>query len=72
MARGYLTTPYPTLELLCAWRELGGRITLTSDCHDRRYLAHAFPQAAALAQQAGFRTALRLGTGTELWEEAEL
>ena len=72
MARGYLTTPYPTLELLCAWRELGGRITLTSDCHDRRYLAHAFPQAAALARQAGFRTALRLGTGTELWEEAEL
>ena len=72
MARGYLTTPYPTLELLCAWRELGGRITLTSDCHDRRYLVHAFPRAAALARQAGFRTALRLGTGTELWEEAEL
>ena len=72
MARGYLTTPYPTLELLCAWRELGGSITLTSDCHDRRYLAHAFPEAAALARQAGFRTALRLGVGTELWEEAAL
>lgn len=53
MARGYLSTPYPTLELLCAWRELGGSITLTSDCHDRRYLAHAFPEAAALAQQLG-------------------
>ena len=72
MARGYLTTPYPTLELLCAWRELGGSITLTSDCHDRRYLAHAFPQAAALARQAGFRTALQLGVGTELWEETTL
>ncbi len=72
MARGYLTNPYPTLELLCAWRELGGSITLTSDCHDRRYLAHAFPQAAALARQAGFRTALRLGVGTELWEETTL
>ena len=72
MARGYLTTPYPTLELLCAWRELGGSITLTSDCHDRRYLAHAFPQAAALARQAGFRTALRLGAGTKLWEETTL
>ena len=72
MARGYLTTPYPTLELLCAWRELGGQITLTSDCHDRRYLAHAFPQAAALARQAGFRTALRLGAGTKLWEETTL
>ena len=72
MARGYLTNPYPTLELLCAWRELGGSITLTSDCHDRRYLAHAFPQAAALARQAGFRTALQLGVGTELWEETTL
>ena len=72
MARGYLATPYPTLELLCAWRELGGSITLTSDCHDRRYLAHAFPQAAALARQAGFRTALQLGVGTELWEETTL
>ena len=72
MARGYLATPYPTLELLCAWRELGGSITLTSDCHDRRYLAHAFPQAAALARQAGFRTALQLGVGTKLWEETTL
>lgn len=72
MARGYLTTPYPTLELLCAWHELGGQITLTSDCHDRRYLAHAFPQAAALARQAGFRTALRLGVGNALWEETAL
>lgn len=72
MARGYLTTPYPTLELLCAWRELGGQITLTSDCHDRRYLAHAFPEAAALARQAGFRTALRLGVGNALWEETAL
>lgn len=72
MARGYLSTPYPTLELLCAWRELGGSITLTSDCHDRRYLAHAFPEAAALARQAGFRTALRLGVGTKLWEETAL
>ena len=72
MARGYLPTPYPTPELLWAWRELGGQITLTSDCHDRRYLAHAFPEAAALARQAGFRTVLRLGTGTELWEEEPL
>lgn len=72
MARGYLTTPYPTLELLCAWHELGGQITLTSDCHDRRYLAHAFPQAAALARQAGFRTALQLGVGNALWEETAL
>lgn len=72
MARGYLPTPYPTPELLCAWRELGGQITLTSDCHDRRYLAHAFPEAAALARQAGFRTVLRLGTGEALWEETAL
>lgn len=72
MARGYLTTPYPTLELLGAWRELGGQITLTSDCHDARYLAYEFDSALQLVRQAGHRTVLRLGTGMDLWEEETL
>lgn len=72
MARGYLDTPSPTLELLCAWRELGGRITITSDCHDARYLDFAFDSALALARAAGFQSVLRLGTGDVLWEEVEV
>lgn len=72
MARGYLPSPYPTRELLGAWRELGGQITLSSDCHDRRLLNYAFDEAAALARSVGFRTALRLGAGNALWEETPL
>ena len=72
MARGYLSTPYPTLELLCAWREMGGRVTITSDCHDARCLTHAFDTAEALIRQAGFKSICRLGTGDTLWEETDL
>ncbi len=71
MARGYLDTPYPTLELLCAWREMGGEITLTSDCHDKTMLTYAYPQALALIREAGYDHLLRLGTGDELWERCE-
>lgn len=69
MARGYLPMPYPTPELLGVWRELGGRITITSDCHDSRHLSHGFDTALQLARDAGYKTVLRLGTGHELWEE---
>ena len=71
LARGYLSTPYPTLELLCAWREMDGKITLTSDCHDARYLNHAFDAALSLIQKAGFRSLMRLGRGDSLWDEIE-
>ena len=72
MARGYLPTPYPTLNLLCAWREMGGRVTLTSDCHDARYLDYAFDDGMALIRQAGFHSLLRLGTGDALWDEVDV
>ena len=72
MARGFLPTPYPTPEVLYAWREMGGRVTLTSDCHDCRYLHYAFDTAEALLKEAGFRTVLCLGGGDALWDEVEL
>lgn len=72
MARGYLPTPYPTRPLLCAWREMGGRVTVTSDCHDARYLDFAFEQALALIRGAGFQSVEMLGTHNALWETAEL
>ena len=56
MARGYLPTPYPTLELLCAWREMGGRVSITSDCHDRKDVDCYFAESVALLEQAGFRS----------------
>lgn len=72
MARGYLSTPYPTMDLLCAWREMGGHITLTSDCHDARYLDYAFDTALNLIRKVGFRSLMQLGRSGNLWEEVEI
>lgn len=72
IARGYDTLPYPADFLLDAWREMGGEITLTSDCHDARYLACAFPKTLDRLKQMGFKRLLRLGTGRELWDVFEL
>ena len=72
IARGYRDDPYPTAELLGAWREMGGRTTITSDCHDAAKLDCAFDRAAELLRRTGYRTVLRLGTGEELWQEENL
>lgn len=72
MARGYLSTPYPTLELLSAWHEMGGKVTITSDCHNHMLLAHAFAESEDLLRQAGFHSAVYLGTSEALWEEYAL
>lgn len=72
MARGYLDNPYPTRELLGAWHEMGGRITIASDCHFADKLDHGYPEAVKLAKGCGFTTAFRLGTGDELFEEVAL
>lgn len=72
MARGYLLTPYPTLELLCAWREMGGKVTVASDCHDCRLLTYAFEDAHRLLKQAGYKSTVQLGRKDELWEDVEL
>lgn len=57
MSRGYRTEPYPSRELLTHLRSLGGRITITSDCHRAEWIDFAFDSAIALAQSCGFRTA---------------
>jgi histidinol-phosphatase (PHP family) len=72
IARGYDTLPYPADFLLAAWRDMGGDVTLTSDCHDTRYLACAFPKTLAMLKELGFKRLLRLGTGTALWDEFTL
>lgn len=57
MSRGYRTVPYPAPELLRRLRDLGGRITITSDCHRAEWIDFAFDSAIALAQASGFRSA---------------
>lgn len=72
MARGYVSEPYPSLELLGAWRELGGAITLTSDCHWAGQLTYGFEAALSKLRAVGYRSLYRLGAGDALWEEIPL
>lgn len=57
IARGYRTQPYPGPAMLRRIRECGGRVILTSDCHNSDYLDCGFAGAAALARVCGFDTA---------------
>lgn len=61
MARGYRTTPYPYPFVLKRWKEMGGRVILGSDCHNRDFLNHGFDLALDLIRAAGFNTVVRLG-----------
>jgi len=72
IARGYDTLPYPADFLLDAWREMGGQLTLTSDCHNARDLDCAFAQTLSMLRQKGFTHIYRLGTGDSLWDSVEL
>ncbi len=68
IARGYDTLPYPADFLLDAWREMGGDITLTSDCHNADFLDCAYEQTLPLLKRMGFTRLLYLGAGDAMWE----
>ena len=57
ISRGYRSQPYPGEAMLRRIEECGGRVILTSDCHDARYLDCRFAETAALLKACGFRTA---------------
>lgn len=72
IARKSSSLPYPSKELLGAWYDMGGEITITSDCHDAAFLDCWFEEAVKLARSIGFKRVLRLGTEDELWEAVRL
>ncbi len=72
MARNGAAEPYPILPLLSYWRELGGRVILSSDCHLASQIAFGYEKGLALIRQAGYDRLTYLGTGSELFEEALL
>ena len=72
IARGYDTLPYPAPFLLDAWHDMGGELTLTSDCHNAALLDCAFEQTIPLLQKHGFTRLWMLGTGTDLWDEVDI
>ncbi len=54
MARGYRTSPYPTLDLLRECKAFGFGAVISSDCHDGRYLDCGFELSRDLLLEAGF------------------
>ena len=46
MARGWRSEPYPERRLLDRWLNGGGKLLLSSDCHDRCNLLYAFDRLA--------------------------
>ena len=54
MARGMRSVPYPSKEILLMIKEYGGKVILSSDCHDKNYLGFAFGEAEKLAIECGF------------------
>jgi len=55
IARGYRTTPYPTLFLMKELGRLGFGAVISSDCHDKNKLECGFENARELLLEAGFR-----------------
>lgn len=54
IARGYRTTPYPTVFLMKELKRMGFGAVITSDCHDGRQLDRGFDQAAELLRAGGY------------------
>ena len=42
ISRGYRKNPYPEQRWIEKWREAGGQLILSSDCHDKKYLLCSF------------------------------
>lgn len=53
IAKGYRATPYPAPWILERIRDQGGKVVLSSDCHDQEKLLFGLPEAEALANQIG-------------------
>ncbi len=55
IARGYRTTPYPSIPILKELKRLGFGAVISSDCHDAAKLDCNFAQAGELLKFCGFR-----------------
>lgn len=53
MSRGYRTLPYPSRDMLSYIAKNGGRVTVTTDCHDMTALDYGTETAFALIKETG-------------------
>ena len=57
VVRGSRSIPYPSPEILKMIKKHGGKIMISSDCHDKKYLDFGFDSATDLARATGFSEA---------------
>ena len=55
IARGYRTSPYPTMDIIKQLKKMGFGVCITSDCHDAKQLDCHFAESAELLRVCGFR-----------------
>ena len=55
VSRGYRTTPYPAPFILKEMNNIGAKIVISSDCHDKNFLTCKFLESAELAKACGFK-----------------
>ncbi len=63
VAGGYRRDPYPAFDLLRLIADTGGKITFSSDCHDKSKLSVGRDRMIELAKSAGFKEAYVLCDG---------
>lgn len=72
MARAGLKTPYPDRFILEAWHDMNGNVILGSDCHYAPQIMAYYEEAAQYIKSCGFKKALVLSTGHNLFDETLL
>ncbi len=72
MARSGAAVPYPAMDLLKRWREMGGQVILSSDCHFAPQIDAFYTEGLQLMQDAGFREMQILGRYDALFETVAL
>ncbi len=60
IARGYRSTPYPSVPILKRLKEKGKFINISSDCHQAEYLDYHFSESVTLLKEIGFKSAVIL------------
>ncbi len=60
ISRGYKKVPYPAVPILKRLYEKGGRVILTSDCHNAEFLDCHYKESVEILKNAGFKSAFVL------------
>ncbi len=55
IARGYRTTPYPTVFIIKELQKMGFGVCISSDCHNAKDLDCGFDMATEILKKSGFR-----------------